>query len=200
MDLFTPRTLTERNGVVQMPKSSSPDSRSRILLAGLILVTCSVTCLGGCGNRFSSIEQVLATDAKKESLLAVRLERFNRYVYWGGLQSAAEFVAPEHRRDFFKQFSDRREEEKIVDLDIDSIDYVNDGNMAEVVLATRYFSQKSNHYVRTRKERQIWQFHRLTDGWIYYGAEPMANAEGDVDANGLQQRGRAMLERSKQRQ
>ncbi len=167
----------------------------KILAASFLLISASA-----CGNQFSSLEQVLATDAKKEALLGVRLERFNRHVYWGGLQSASVFVSDEYRREFFREFKKRRNEEKIVDLEVDSVEFINDGNTAEVVVKTRYFNDKGNHYVRSRQERQIWQFHRMTDGWVFYGSEPMEQIASESSAETFQARGRAMLEQSRDRE
>lgn len=180
-----------------MQKTKANLTNKSFAVFSLLLLTAFVS---GCGNQFSSLEQVLATDAKKEALLGVRLERFNRYVYWGGLQSAAVFVSDEYRREFFRDFKNRRNTEKIVDLEVDSVDFINDGNTAEVVIKTRYFNDKGNHYVRSRQERQIWQFHRMSDGWVFHGTEPMEQeVASESGAEAFQSRSRAMLEQSRQR-
>jgi hypothetical protein len=176
--------ITKEN---EKPKQSTRNAAIMLFL---------IMSLGGCGHRFSSIEQLVATQTQKENLLSLRVERFNRNVYWGGLNDAAEFVAGEARQPFFQEAQRRKKEEKIVDLEVTSIEFVNDGNTAEVVVQTRYFPKKGAQYVTARQERQVWQFYRMSDGWMYHGSEPLDDENLSAATSPLEERGRSMLKQA----
>ncbi|MCB0324306.1 MAG: hypothetical protein KDD69_12070 [Bdellovibrionales bacterium] len=154
--------------------------RVSLRVAGVCLCTAAVLFSAGCGNKYSSLSQVLATDSQKEAMLPQRLDRFNKSIYWGGLHEAADFVAPEAREAFFKAGQQQNREEKLVDLEVERVEFLDDSNTALVDLRTRYFEKFGTNYVLSRRERQIWKYHRMSSGWMFHGREDLVSEEGAV--------------------
>lgn len=146
----------------QTNRRLSPSFRSMFLLITAALA------FSACGNRHSSIAQLFATEAKKEVLLAERLDSFNKAVYWGGLHEASAFVTNEARPEFIRTFKSRSRGEKIVDMEIVQIEFSDESSTAEVELETRYFSKFGTNYVQTRRELQTWKYHRMETGWLLH--------------------------------
>lgn len=149
-----------------------------------IAAVLAVIFMSGCSqlSKHSSFSELTATDSQKRGMLEERVNKFNREVYWGVLDAAAEYMEPEARDEFRHTAKERRRSEKIVEQTIDDIEFDFDNDIAWVDVRTRYFEKRGTNYVKERLERQQWRFHRIGGGWLYAGAEEEAGGSGPGEA------------------
>ena len=128
----------------------------------IFLLLSSCTALKLVGN-------VTAGEQKRTQLLNERLTKFNRALYWGSINEAMLYVKSENRSDFYRKVKKQKKEEQLVDYDISDV-FLEENDKALVEVAVRYY--KVPHYiVKTREERQVWEFYPLNGGWLYQGEE-----------------------------
>lgn len=107
---------------------------------------------------------LLAGKESRGEMLAEKLKRFHRELYWGGVDQAANFLKPEDRDAFIKTVSNTRKTEKLVDLEIGKIDYSEARDKASVNVLVRYFRIPS-YTVEARTQTEQWEFDSFAGGW-----------------------------------
>lgn len=127
-------------------------------LSALFILTC------GC-SRQASFDSLTANTAKKEALLGGQIEKFKKDITWGSISRASRFVEGSSRMAFGQIYSRRVEKEKILKMKIQSVDFKNESDEADVILETQFF-KKPSLYIDKRYEKQLWAYNRLEGGWL----------------------------------
>lgn len=115
---------------------------------------------------FGALNTVAASPAKKAELLQKTVDDFNQDLYWGSVELASLQVDPKIRSEFQRTYRKRREKERLVDVEVENVDYAASGNEATITIRVQYYKIPS-YVVETRKEQQIWEFGRFEGGWRY---------------------------------
>lgn len=144
--------------------------KSSLLAKSLLSSALVVLCLPGCSAKIG--DMVSLSDASMEQKLYQRIEHFNRARYWGSSQEALSYVEPEFRPEFLQTERASASNSRIVRSEIADLN-MNDDGSAEVQLEVQYFEQPT-YVVRTRREKQNWQFMRYSGGWLMTGNELLA--------------------------
>jgi hypothetical protein len=146
-------------------KSHHFNTLALVLLVNLLLCACSTRYL-------ETVEDVIASSTARKDMLDERLSVFNHNLYWGSIDVASSYVHDDKRHDFHRQNQQRKKAERLVDFEIDSIDFNDDVRMATVQVSVRYFRIPS-YIVQTRKEQQTWEYSRVNGGWLYTDSEEL---------------------------
>ena|GEM_PF-4823609 len=120
------------------------------------------SCITGTGE--GGLLSVVAGSDSQSSLLSKKLEKYHRAVYWGNMEDALSYILPEKRSFLSAEMRKRRQKERLVDMNIDSIEMVPDSNRAIVKVATRYYATPV-YKVIERTETESWVFKRFDGGW-----------------------------------
>lgn len=147
----------------------------------LVLLACA---LSGClGATLSTLEDLTAGQGKRISSLNQAVAKFHKAVYWDTGYEAAKFVAPEAQATFANKFRSSpdglyQDKEKLVDINIEGVEFDPEVNRARVEVLIKYF-KVPQYVVQTRKQSEIWSYHRMDGGWLlsdpdHVGASPWA--------------------------
>ncbi len=129
----------------------------------------------GC-TTMSYVESAIAGPRKKRDLLVKDVESFHQHLYWGSPDLAANHVTPEERSSFISKHRKRREKERFVDMEVESIEAQEEPWDADVFVRVRYF-RIPTYIVETRRERERWQFNRFSGGWEFMGSTVLRDDE-----------------------
>lgn len=155
--------------------SRSPEKGNfHILLVSLLLlgIACALT---GCSS-LASVKHVVAYGDKQEGLLQERLVKFTKALYWGSLVEASGYVRRGARSKFYDDAREKQETEKLVDIKVGNVDFIDDSSSAEVELRIRYY-KKPTYLVKSRTEKQVWKYHRFSGGWFLHEREEICKPE-----------------------
>lgn len=127
------------------------------ILFSILIFLCSCSSNSGLGD-------LSAGTSEKQAMLNVRLEKYNKAVYWGSLNELVGYIEPQYQQEFFKNIGNRSEDEDLVESKIKSVSFYNNASKATAYIETRFFNKKSR-YVNSRYEKLDWEFFRLDGGW-----------------------------------
>lgn len=130
----------------------------------------------------STIQLVSAGPESREALLRERLGRFHKEIYWGALDRAALMVHPEVQQKFHDVYEERREKDKIIDLDVKKVDFSNESKSAEVEVMVRFY-QNPTYVVQTRSEKELWGFYSTEGGWMLEDTEIQGAAKTEISTS-----------------
>jgi hypothetical protein len=124
-----------------------------------------VLCLQGCilVPFINSAKQSGLLQSDREGLLEKDVERFHRIRFWGKTMKALSYTNREHRdqvRDYLRAHSD---DEKVVESEIEFIDFFEESYKAEVLVQVKYY-RVPYYVVEERIEKQQWEF-SVGSGW-----------------------------------
>lgn len=104
------------------------------------------------------------TESGRQVLLNERVKEFGNSLYWGEVPAALVLVHPNKKSEFAKQLFDAKKlEERVVQSDIESINFKNNAYNAVVFFKIR--SYRAPFYTVTdRLEQQAWEY-SMSDGW-----------------------------------
>ena len=173
-------------------KKQTPSSSVFICLCLLLLLL-----LASCGAN-TGLSQLASTTTSRKGQLGQRLDVFSKAVYWGSAPEIAAMVTPETRQETMFEMKKKRRTQRLVDFDLQDVEYNDDATSATVEYAIRYYEQPT-YYVRTRVERQQWVYHRLGGGWLYRDAEIISDGIDRKSAPDTAARGRLGREAPEQR-
>ena len=134
------------------------------ILAGVIL---SFSFFGCAGLGASSFDHVLASGQKKQAMLAKRVDQFHKAIYWKSNAEAAAMVAPEARASFENELMRPLRKAKIVEIEIDEIDFADDPEVVDVSVEIQYF-EVPTYIVKTKIGYEKWRFERFAGGWLLH--------------------------------
>lgn len=126
-----------------------------LCLAVMLVVGCS---------EIKEVDYLTAGTGRKEELLGKRLDAYTKAWYWGAIDELAAWIEPEIRARMFNKLKQSRRKERLVDLEIQEIEIQKNGD-ANVDIQTRFYREPT-YIVDTRTEKQVWKFHRLSQGWM----------------------------------
>ncbi|MDD2941664.1 MAG: hypothetical protein PHC51_01745 [bacterium] len=115
----------------------------------------------------SATEIAIGGDQTRATLLDQNVKEFNRALYWGTVTDALKLVSADQRHEFIEDFRKRGRGEKIIDIQVEVIDFSEDKPVALVDIITRYYSSP-DYVVMEKRERQEWQYYRFDGGWQFH--------------------------------
>lgn len=149
------------------------DKRTRFSLLVLALSLAGVTLILAACSSLSTVNHFVALNSQKKALLDERLNKFTKSLYWGAFGEMALYVDPETRSEIFREIKKRRKAEKLVELEIENVEYDEGVGTAYVDFQIRYYKKPAN-IIKLRKERQVWKYHRFDGGWFLHESETVA--------------------------
>lgn len=136
--------------------------KSALLLVCLAVTT---TSFSGCvilAPFIQAWKNVGATPGDRMTLMGQRLKRFGEALYWGKGE-AVLYLDKEASSEVRKSLTLQREDLRIVESKIKSIEYENDTYTANVEFTVKYF-RIPFYIVTDTVEKQVWTFH-IGDNW-----------------------------------
>jgi len=133
------------------------------MIARFILIAL-IFSLSACGVSLKKLDNVFAGEGERAKLLGKTVESYHQAMYWNDGELASSYVSPEVRSSFIRDFSQRKNSEKLVDVKIESIDYQPEKLVATVNTKTKFY-QIPAYTVLTRFEQEKWKFDRFSGGW-----------------------------------
>ncbi len=133
----------------------------------VVALCLSLLCLSGCflAPAIDSFNKLGVTKADRMQLLPVHVKRFNEALYWGRPDEALTYVADTHRTDIAKSLKDLKRSEKIMESNVEEVNFTEDAYAADIEVQVRYLSiTRPTNVIQSRTERQNWQF-SVSDGW-----------------------------------
>ena len=134
----------------------------------LIIALClSMFMLSGCflAPAIDSFNKLGVTKADRMQLLQVNVKRFNEALYWARPEEALTYVADTHRTDIAKSLKDLKRSEKIMESNVEEVNFTEDAYGADIEVQVRYLSiTRPTNVIQSRTEKQNWKF-SVSDGW-----------------------------------
>ncbi|MCB0318579.1 MAG: hypothetical protein KDD56_07465 [Bdellovibrionales bacterium] len=150
---------------------------SKVLLIVFLLIICVTLSACPAVPLIQSFKDIGATESDRQTLLANEVKEFNISRYWGS-SDALTRVTPD-AQDLVRSeiLRAKRSKERIVESNVEFMNFEEDAYKATVDLAVRYFSVPS-YIVHERYERQHWVF-SISEGW------KMNNLQVNPDENNV---------------
>ena len=134
----------------------------------LIVAFCMSMCfLSGCflAPAIDSFNKLGVTKADRMQLLPVNVKRFNEALYWARPEEALSYVADAQRADIAKSLKDLKRSEKIMESNVEEVNFTEDAYGADIEVQVRYLSiTRPTNVIQIRTEKQNWKF-SVSDGW-----------------------------------
>ena len=134
----------------------------RNLLLAIALCLCT-----GCvvAPVIDAYNQLGLSKVDREKLLPKQVNAFQDHIHWGTPNESLQYVRVDKREKVGEQLEKGYEGVRVVESKVQSIQYNDASDVADVTLKVKYF--KVPFYVVTdRVEKQHWEF-SLSDGWQY---------------------------------
>lgn len=148
----------------------SLSGKARILLFSFVLAAFSLSQSGCILVPFiDSFKESGVTRADRERLLQQTVSDFQRERFWGNGGGALSFAEGTSREELREIIRDSRRSEKIVESEIEFIDFDKDAYKAQVDVIVKYYVVPQ-YVVQERIENQQWRF-SFTDGWRFHALE-----------------------------
>ncbi|RMG41072.1 MAG: hypothetical protein D6719_09300 [Candidatus Dadabacteria bacterium] len=131
-----------------------------------LIITVVAGFLTACGlgaMAVESISDIGATPASRKQKLTKDLKRFHNGLYWGQAGVVLGYVVDDKRDEFKRDMILSKKREKIVDHEIELVDFSDDARSAEVDVTVKYY-EVPYYIVKSRLEREEWQF-SMKEGW-----------------------------------
>ena len=112
----------------------------------------------------------------RRQMLNQDIGKFHRFTTRGQFDMAIRMVSPEAQADFIAKQEREKKKERVVEKEIEDVEFNSDSNEATVSVLVRYFKQPA-YVVMERKEEEVWAYD-TTEGWKWVKAEKVAS-EGD---------------------
>ena len=119
---------------------------------------------------------MLALESARINLLNDNVNAFHKAVYWGSPEEVAGIVAPEAQMEFLNKTRKQRRTEKLVDMEVENTIFNEGSTSATVDVQVKYY-RIADYLVKTRREREKWEFSFLGRCWYYKGAEALPTEE-----------------------
>lgn len=132
------------------------------LVSTLILV---ILTLPGCLLLpiIEGMHQMGVTSSDRQALLSRDMKLFQDALYWGSHDQAMAYTAESSREDVGNKLRAMRKSEKIVESQVESVNFSDESYTASVSVAVKYYSVPY-YVVNERSEEQVWRF-ELPAGW-----------------------------------
>lgn len=141
-----------------------PATIVRVLLAAAV---CS-GCVGG--SSMTTLDNLTKGAEGRREQLAERMERYHHALHWGDADEAIAFIAADSRRDAYPGFRKRFRLERVTECELEELEF--DGEVKEAVANVRIsFYEKAALVVKTRRERETWEFRAMEGGWFLRNVE-----------------------------
>lgn len=133
------------------------------MLKYILIVVCSL-CISSCilAPFIGSVKDAGLMKGDREALLTKDIKHFGDALYWGDMQQALTFVAPEVRSTLGKELNAVKGD-RVIESSIGAVEFNSRATEAKVDLNVRYYKIPV-YLVKTRTEKQTWVFDML-DGW-----------------------------------
>lgn len=131
-----------------------------------ILISCCFM-LSGCvlAPFIDSYKQAGVSKADREVLLDKSVQEFHQALYWGSMREALAYTDDESRNNLREMMRNRRDTEKLVESQVEYVDFSDDAFSADVDVIVRYY-EIPVYIVQKRLETQQWIF-SYTGGWKF---------------------------------
>lgn len=116
--------------------------------------------------------QIGVSEGDRMRLLDTSLSEFSNAVYWGNANKALTFASDQAKEDLKNHIRQASKQEKVVETEVEFVDYDDDVYAAEVDVLVKYY-KVPQYVVKERRERQFWQF-SVASGWEYHGRKDVA--------------------------
>ena len=130
------------------------------------------------------LSDVFASDRDKIVMFTDTVNAYRRAIHGRKIHNASAYVSDDALSDFMALHSNKRKKEKLVDYEIQDVQFADGNSEATVEVEVRYY--KVPHFmIKTRVERERWEYHRLTGGWRLEAVnvpEEVLQADAEVDS------------------
>ncbi len=137
-----------------------------VLRIGRIGTLAAALLVSGCST-LSSLDHITMGKSSREAELQLAVDHFCKAYYWGSTGELAQYVEDGAWRDFATKFNQHRKGERLVDLQVENVDFDDNSRSAQVDIKVRYFKEPT-YLVQQRVDKQTWNFHRLDGGWRFH--------------------------------
>jgi len=129
--------------------------------------------LTGC----TTLSNLTAGAQARQQMLREQSAEFHRATDRGLIDIALARVKPENRQRFIEEQQSTRKTERVVEQDVDHVEFNSNADAATISLTTRFFRQPS-YVVLERQETERWIYDSV-EGWMLESSERTGTAEND---------------------
>lgn len=129
-----------------------------------LLVT--VFLLSSCSSL--SIKDLTAGPSERSAMLKKSIDSFHSAVYWGDASKASSFVKKDFRKSFIQDMALRKTKEKLVEFEIEDIEFDEQVKSAKVRTRVKFLN-KSSYTVSDRLEEESWDYFPNQGAWQNVG-------------------------------
>ena len=153
-------------------KNSIPAGGLRLTIGlSMTAIALSVLSVSGC----TTLSNLTAGSQSRQQMLREQSAEFHRATDRGLIDIAMARVKPENRQKFIEDQQATHKVERVIEQDVDHVEFNDSSDAATISITKRYFRQPS-YVVMERQETEKWVYDS-TEGWMLEKSE-RAGAEG----------------------